>query len=144
MIWIDNLQAEQRNGGRGEWDDNFEERGHCASYSHGSNSATIVVSHWILYELRHDIHGWRFRVAGLRVSGQSFRSETRGETAVWTMTDKISICANRFSMEDCISLSKGIKKSPKLRKFSLTRSNLDRPRVAIILHGMKLNNNVSE
>jgi hypothetical protein len=47
-------------------------------------------------------------------------------------------------MEDCLSLGKGIDKSPKLRKFSLTRSNLDRTRVAVILREIKQNPNVSE
>nr|XP_012231218.1 PREDICTED: T-complex-associated testis-expressed protein 1 [Linepithema humile] len=49
-----------------------------------------------------------------------------------------------FSLEDCESLGAGIKTSPKLRKFSLTRSNLDRPRVAAILQGMALNDNIEE
>lgn len=43
-----------------------------------------------------------------------------------------------------MSLGIGIKASPKLRKFSLTRSNVDQPRIAAILQGMVLNNNVSE
>ncbi|XP_032685319.1 dynein regulatory complex subunit 5-like [Odontomachus brunneus] len=49
-----------------------------------------------------------------------------------------------FSVEDCVSLGEGIKASPKLRKFSLTRSSLDRPRVATILQGMASNRNVEE
>ncbi|RLU19080.1 hypothetical protein DMN91_009438, partial [Ooceraea biroi] len=50
----------------------------------------------------------------------------------------------KFSLEDCVSLGEGIKASPKLRKFSLTRSNLDRPRVAAILQGMASNDNIEE
>ncbi|XP_024868822.1 dynein regulatory complex subunit 5-like [Temnothorax curvispinosus] len=49
-----------------------------------------------------------------------------------------------FSLEDCLSLGEGIKASPKLKKFSLTRSNLDQPRVAAILQGMVSNNNIEE
>ncbi|XP_028050983.2 dynein regulatory complex subunit 5 [Monomorium pharaonis] len=49
-----------------------------------------------------------------------------------------------FSLEDCLSLGEGIKASPKLKKFSLTRSNLDQPRVAAILQGMVSNDNVEE
>ncbi|XP_018352866.1 PREDICTED: LOW QUALITY PROTEIN: T-complex-associated testis-expressed protein 1-like [Trachymyrmex septentrionalis] len=49
-----------------------------------------------------------------------------------------------FSLEDCLSLGEGIKASPKLKKFSLTRSNLDQPRVAAILQGMISNDNIEE
>ncbi|KYN01070.1 T-complex-associated testis-expressed protein 1 [Cyphomyrmex costatus] len=49
-----------------------------------------------------------------------------------------------FSLEDCLSLGEGIKASPKLKKFSLTRSNLDQPRVAAILQGMVSNDNIEE
>ncbi|GAB1866311.1 T-complex-associated testis-expressed protein 1 [Camponotus japonicus] len=49
-----------------------------------------------------------------------------------------------FSLEDCISLGEGIKASSKLKKFSLTRSNLDRPRIAAILQGMASNDNIEE
>ncbi|KAL0111701.1 hypothetical protein PUN28_013119 [Cardiocondyla obscurior] len=49
-----------------------------------------------------------------------------------------------FSLEDCLSLGEGIKASPKLRKISLTRSNLDQPRVAAILQGMASDNNIEE
>ncbi|EGI59449.1 T-complex-associated testis-expressed protein 1 [Acromyrmex echinatior] len=50
----------------------------------------------------------------------------------------------KFSLEDCLSLGEGIKASPKLKKFSLTRSNLDQPRVAAILQGMISNDNIEE
>ncbi|XP_050446772.1 dynein regulatory complex subunit 5-like [Cataglyphis hispanica] len=50
----------------------------------------------------------------------------------------------KFSLEDCISLGEGIKASPKLKKFSLTRSNLDQHRIAAILQGMALNDNIEE
>ncbi|KAM0732060.1 Dynein regulatory complex subunit 5 [Formica fusca] len=49
-----------------------------------------------------------------------------------------------FSLEDCISLGEGIKASPKLKKFSLTRSNLDQHRIAAILQGMVSNDNIEE
>ncbi|XP_011862979.1 PREDICTED: T-complex-associated testis-expressed protein 1-like [Vollenhovia emeryi] len=49
-----------------------------------------------------------------------------------------------FSLEDCLSLGEGIKVSPMLKKFSLTRSNLDQPRVAAILQGMVSNDNIEE
>ncbi|XP_029159662.1 dynein regulatory complex subunit 5-like [Nylanderia fulva] len=49
-----------------------------------------------------------------------------------------------FSLEDCISLGEGIKATPKLKKFSLTRSNLDRPRIAAILQGIVSNDNIEE
>ncbi|KYQ55518.1 T-complex-associated testis-expressed protein 1 [Trachymyrmex zeteki] len=49
-----------------------------------------------------------------------------------------------FSLEDCLSLGEGIKASLKLKKFSLTRSNLDQPRVAAILQGMISNDNIEE
>ncbi|KMQ96319.1 T-complex-associated testis-expressed protein 1 [Lasius niger] len=49
-----------------------------------------------------------------------------------------------FSLEDCISLGEGIKASSKLKKFSLTRSNLDQPRIAAILQGMASNDNIEE
>lgn len=60
------------------------------------------------------------------------------------MIDKNIRCSYRFSLEDCLSLAEGIKASPKLKKFSLTRSNLDQPRVAAILQGMVSNDNVSQ
>ncbi|XP_044004505.1 dynein regulatory complex subunit 5 isoform X2 [Aphidius gifuensis] len=41
-----------------------------------------------------------------------------------------------FSVEDCLSLGKGIKNSLKLVKITITRSNLDQPRVAALLHGV--------
>ncbi|KAG5306413.1 DRC5 protein, partial [Pseudoatta argentina] len=50
----------------------------------------------------------------------------------------------KFSLEDCLSLGEGIKASPKLKKFSLTRSNLDQPRVAAILQRMISNDNIEE
>ncbi|XP_019697743.2 dynein regulatory complex subunit 5 [Harpegnathos saltator] len=49
-----------------------------------------------------------------------------------------------FSVEDCVNLGEGIKASPKLRKFNLTRSNLDQPRAAAILQRMALNHNIEE
>lgn len=60
------------------------------------------------------------------------------------MIDKNIRRSYRFSLEDCLSLAEGIKASSKLEKFSLTRSNLDQPRVAAILQGMVSNDNVSQ
>ncbi|KAG7202309.1 hypothetical protein KM043_018641 [Ampulex compressa] len=49
-----------------------------------------------------------------------------------------------FSVEDSVNLGEGIKLCPALKKFSLTRSNLDQPRVAAILQGMAKNESVQE
>ena len=45
-------------------------------------------------------------------------------------------------MEDCIGLGRGITACPRLKKFTLTRSNLDQPRVAALLQGMVQNDSV--
>ncbi|KAF3423407.1 hypothetical protein E2986_01732 [Frieseomelitta varia] len=49
-----------------------------------------------------------------------------------------------ISMEDCIGLGRGIKACPRLKKFTLTRSNLDQPRVAALLQGMLENDSIEE
>ncbi|XP_012281208.1 T-complex-associated testis-expressed protein 1 [Orussus abietinus] len=50
----------------------------------------------------------------------------------------------QFSVEDCTSLGRGIKNCSLLKKFSLTRSNLDQPRVAALLQGVVVNNRIEE
>ncbi|CAD1474237.1 unnamed protein product, partial [Heterotrigona itama] len=49
-----------------------------------------------------------------------------------------------ISIEDCVGLGRGIKACPRLKKFTLTRSNLDRPRVAALLQGMLENDSIEE
>ncbi|KAL7290148.1 hypothetical protein TKK_0015862 [Trichogramma kaykai] len=49
-----------------------------------------------------------------------------------------------FSIEDSLKLGKGAKNLPCLKKFSITRSNLDRPRVAAILQGLAVSVSISE
>ncbi|XP_024943509.1 dynein regulatory complex subunit 5-like [Cephus cinctus] len=47
-----------------------------------------------------------------------------------------------FSVEDCVKLSRCLSDSCALKKFSLTRSNLDQPRVAALLRGIAVNNRI--
>ncbi|KAK0167824.1 hypothetical protein PV327_001683 [Microctonus hyperodae] len=49
-----------------------------------------------------------------------------------------------FSVEDCLNLGRGIKNSLKMEKICLTRSNLDQSRVAALLQGVVINNNIQE
>nr|XP_034188153.1 dynein regulatory complex subunit 5-like [Osmia lignaria] len=49
-----------------------------------------------------------------------------------------------FSVEDCMALGKGIHACPKLRKFTLSRSNLDQPRAAALLQGILGNEHIEE
>ncbi|KOC68411.1 T-complex-associated testis-expressed protein 1 [Habropoda laboriosa] len=49
-----------------------------------------------------------------------------------------------ISIEDCAGLGRGIKACPKLKKLTLTRSNLDQPRAAALLQGVVENDNVKE
>lgn len=49
----------------------------------------------------------------------------------------------RFSVEDCRNLGRGIRDCFSLKKFALTKSNLDQPRVAALLQEMTVNNSVS-
>ncbi|XP_076231005.1 dynein regulatory complex subunit 5 [Calliopsis andreniformis] len=50
----------------------------------------------------------------------------------------------QFSVEDCLALGRGVKGCPKLKRFVLTRSNLDQPRAAGLLQGMVENDNIEE
>ncbi|XP_015187416.1 PREDICTED: T-complex-associated testis-expressed protein 1-like [Polistes dominula] len=50
----------------------------------------------------------------------------------------------QFSVQDCSNLGEGLKACSNLRKFSLTRSNLDRVRVATILQKLIRNKNIKE
>nr|XP_033195790.1 dynein regulatory complex subunit 5-like isoform X1 [Bombus vancouverensis nearcticus] len=49
-----------------------------------------------------------------------------------------------ISIEDCFGLGRGIKACPKLKKFTLTRSNLDQPRAAALLQGVLENDSIEE
>ncbi|CAL7938947.1 unnamed protein product [Xylocopa violacea] len=49
-----------------------------------------------------------------------------------------------ISIEDCLGLGRGVKVCPKLKKFVLTRSNLDQPRAAALLQGMVENDSIEE
>ncbi|XP_026668671.1 dynein regulatory complex subunit 5 [Ceratina calcarata] len=49
-----------------------------------------------------------------------------------------------ISIEDCLGLGRGIKACRKLRKFALTRSNLDQPRAAALLQGVAGNESLEE
>ncbi|KAG9431613.1 dynein regulatory complex subunit 5 [Apis mellifera carnica] len=49
-----------------------------------------------------------------------------------------------ISIEDCLGLGRGIKACEKLKKFSLTRSNVDQLRIAALLQGMVDNYNIEE
>ncbi|XP_051156658.1 dynein regulatory complex subunit 5 isoform X2 [Leptopilina boulardi] len=50
----------------------------------------------------------------------------------------------QFSVEDCRNLGRGIKDCFCLKKFHLTKSNLDQPRVAALLQEMSVNNSLEE
>ncbi|XP_014612019.1 PREDICTED: T-complex-associated testis-expressed protein 1-like [Polistes canadensis] len=50
----------------------------------------------------------------------------------------------QFSVQDCSNLGEGLKACRDLRKFSLTRSNLDRVRVAALLQKLIGNKNLKE
>ncbi|XP_034944047.1 dynein regulatory complex subunit 5 [Chelonus insularis] len=50
----------------------------------------------------------------------------------------------KFSVEDCLNLGRGIKNSAKIQKVCITRSSLDQPRVAALLQGVAVNNNIKE
>nr|XP_012140977.1 PREDICTED: T-complex-associated testis-expressed protein 1 [Megachile rotundata] len=49
-----------------------------------------------------------------------------------------------FSVEDCLGLGKGIEACPTLRRFTLSRSNLDQPRAAALLQGILANDHIEE
>ncbi|XP_076180898.1 dynein regulatory complex subunit 5 isoform X2 [Ptiloglossa arizonensis] len=49
-----------------------------------------------------------------------------------------------FSIEDCTRLGEGIKACPCLKKFTLSRSNLNQPRVAALLQGVVENHGIEE
>ncbi|XP_053985830.1 dynein regulatory complex subunit 5 isoform X1 [Hylaeus volcanicus] len=49
-----------------------------------------------------------------------------------------------FSIEDCIGLGEGIKACSNLKKFTLSRSNMNQPRVAALLQGAVENENIEE
>ncbi|KAJ8665018.1 hypothetical protein QAD02_006680 [Eretmocerus hayati] len=54
-------------------------------------------------------------------------------------SDGIDWCAFEFSVEDSKKLGRGLANLKHLKKFSLTRSNLDQPRAAAILQGLAIN-----
>ncbi|XP_076294599.1 dynein regulatory complex subunit 5 [Lasioglossum baleicum] len=70
--------------------------------------------------------------------------ELRINFGVIYMSDGFEWRDFQFSVEDCQLLGQGAESCSKLNKFTISRSNLDQPRVAALLQGLVGNQNITE